>query len=168
MAMPATREQTAFVREVVLPGASGTVPRIDPRYCRFRLEWRASPIHRWGVFASEPIPARRRIIEYTGERINAREAWRRRIRTHLYLFWLNERRAVDGGIGGSGAEFLNHSCDANVYSRVTRGRIFLVSARRIEAGEELVFDYHLSGNYPTLRCRCGAPNCRGVINRQRE
>jgi len=36
-----------------------------------------SRIHRWGVFAQERIPARRKAIEYTGERVSRREAKRR-------------------------------------------------------------------------------------------
>src|SRR5579872_973905 len=33
-------------------------PCIDPRHARFRLKIGTSPIHRWGVFAEEQIPAR--------------------------------------------------------------------------------------------------------------
>src|SRR5262245_16080242 len=95
---------TAFVREVVLPGGPGAVPKLDPRVCCFRLGFGPSPIHRWGVFAAEPIPARRRVIEYTGQKIDDREACRRGVRQHLYLFALDRRWVIDGAIGGSGAE----------------------------------------------------------------
>jgi len=156
---------TAFVREVVLPGGPGAVPNLDPRFNHFSLRYGRSPIHRWGIFALEPIPARRRVIRYTGQRINVREAWRRRIRQHLYLFWLNSRFAIDGAIGGSAAEFMNHSCDPNLRARVARGRIFLVSLRRIAAGEELTFDYQLTGDCPQIACLCGSPTCRGHMNR---
>jgi SET domain-containing protein len=159
-------ELTAFVREVVLPGGPGTVPKLDPRFSHFRLRYGRSPIHRWGIFALEPIPARRRVIQYTGQRINVREARRRNIRQHLYLFWLNSRFAIDGAIGGSGAEFINHSCDPNLRARATRGRIFLVSLRRIAAGEELTFDYHLTGDYPEIPCSCGSATCQGYVNRR--
>lgn len=157
------RELTAFVREVVLPGADGREPRLDPRACRFPLAYRASPIHRWGIFALQDTPARRRVIEYTGQRIDAREVWRRSFRAHLYVFWLNERSALDGAFGGSGAEFINHSCNPNLAARVGGGRIFLSSTRRIRAGEELTLDYHLDADESSVACTCGATRCRGFV-----
>ena len=77
------RDTTAFVREVLMPGGPWDEPRIDPAACRFRLRLGESRIHRWGVYADEAIPARRRVIEYTGERIDLREAFRRRLRPQL-------------------------------------------------------------------------------------
>ncbi|HMV54180.1 MAG TPA: SET domain-containing protein-lysine N-methyltransferase [Rhodocyclaceae bacterium] len=162
--MDAEHELTAFVREVVIPGGPDAVPRIEPRHCRFRLAADLSPIHRWGIFADEPIPARRRVIEYTGARIDRDEVARRSVRTHLYIFWFGQQGALDGAIGGSGAEFINHCCDPNLYARVARGHIHLVSRRRIEAGEELTLDYRIVGGAP-LRCRCGSPLCRGYMNK---
>jgi uncharacterized protein len=154
---------TAFVREVVLPGSPYTVPRIKQRHCRFKLECQQSPIHRWGVFAAEPIPARRRVIEYTGQKIDYVEAQRRSIRHHIYLFWLDDSWAIDGAIGGSGAEFINHSCDPNLVARVQGSRIFMVSRRQITTGEELTLDYHLEGDCPEIRCSCGSKACRGLL-----
>jgi hypothetical protein len=156
---------TAFVREVVLPGGPDAMPRLDPRACHFALTPRASPIHRWGIFAADAIPARRRVIEYTGQVIDAGEVYRRRIRPHLYLFWLGPDRAIDGAIGGSGAEFINHGCEPNLVAHVRRGGITLVSLRRIACGEELLFDYQITGDVGFLECRCGAPSCRGFMNR---
>ena len=157
-------ELTAFVREVVLPGGPDAVPRIEPGACYFAVTSGRSPIHRWGVFAAEPIPARRRVIEYTGQVIDAREAYRRRIRPYIYLFWIGPRRAIDGAVGGSGAEFINHGCEPNLVARVRRGRVMLVSLRRIEPGEELLYDYRITGGAELLPCRCGAPSCRGFMN----
>lgn len=156
---------TAFVREVLLPDAPDAVPRLDPRACAFVLGHGASPIHRWGIFARQDIPARRRVIEYTGQRIDTLEAQRRSIRRHLYLFWLDAGHAIDGGIGGSGAEFINHSCAPNLRASVRRGRIFLLSVRRIAAGEELTLDYQIVGEVADASCRCGAPECRGSMRR---
>ena len=39
-------------------------PRIDPRFASYRMEIRPSKIHRFGVYALEPIPANRKVIEY--------------------------------------------------------------------------------------------------------
>lgn len=160
-----TGELTAFVREVLLPGGPDAVPRLDPAACRFALRHGRSAIHRWGIFCAEPIPARRRVIEYTGQKIDWAEAYRRRIRARIYLYWTGPRSAIDGAIGGSGAEFINHSCEPNLIARIRRGRVMLVSLRRIEAGEELLLDYQIGGNDTLLECRCGAPSCRGYMNR---
>lgn len=155
---------TAFVREIVIPGGPDAVPKIARRHCRFGLYHAPSGIHRWGIFAKETIPARRRVIEYTGQRIGPPEVRRRLIRPNLYLFILTDRMVIDGAIGGSGAEFVNHSCEPNVYARVSRGHIWYISTRRIEAGEELLVDYRIRGSYPMIECKCGSPSCRGYLN----
>jgi SET domain-containing protein len=136
-------------------------PLLDPTRCNFDIEFRPSKIHRWGAFTNEQIPARRRIIEYTGERISWAEAeWRDR-RKRLYIFWLSERWALDGAVGGSGAEFINHSCDPNMTARIVNGHIYLSANRPIEPGEELTYDYNIDGDKASVTCKCGAKNCRG-------
>lgn len=155
---------TEYQRIVVLPGLGPKKPRLDRSKTYFKLEIRRSRIHRWGVFALEDIPARRRVIEYTGQKIDAEEVDRRAVRKHMYIFWLNDKRAIDGAIGGSGAELINHSCDGNLTSWVVKGHIYLSSNRPIAAGEELGYDYNLEGDdAPTDACKCGAANCRGKL-----
>jgi SET domain-containing protein len=139
-------------------------PRIDMRYARYAMEVRPSPIHRWGVVALERIPARRKVIEYTGERIGRRETKRRGQRSHVYLFELDSYWCVDGATGGSGAELINHSCDPNLFSVIMRGHILYMSRRVIEPGEELTVDYRFAKAKEKDPCRCGSPNCRGTIN----
>jgi uncharacterized protein len=156
-------ELTAFVREVVLPGLDPS-PVINQTKCRFRLKHAPSKIHRWGIFADEDVPARRRVIEYTGQKIDEQEVCRRSIRQHLYVFWLNEKWALDGAFGGSGAEFINHSCTPNLYTTITRGRIYLCSSRRIVSGEELTLDYNLENSGQQIPCSCGAESCKGSID----
>lgn len=155
---------TAFVRDVLLPGGPAHEPRLAPAACRFRLRLEPSRIHRWGVYADEPIPARRRVIEYAGQRITLREAWRRRLRPQLYLFRCSARRLIDGGIGGSGAELINHGCEPNLVARFDHRRVFLTSLRPIAEGEELLLDYHVRGDIEPIPCRCGAATCRGFLN----
>lgn len=157
-------ELTAFVRQVVIPAGPDRIPRIEPECTRFPLEARPSRVHGWGLFAAAPIPSRRRVIQYSGEVVDAKEAWRRRLRPQIYLFLTGRNRAIDGAIGGSGAEFINHSCEPNLYARVRSGRVWFVSLRRIEAGEELFLDYLITGREPLYPCRCGAPSCRGYMN----
>ena len=140
-------------------------PYIDPEYAVFRLRVAKSGIHRWGVFAEERIPARRKVIEYTGERISRIETKRRSTsREHVYLFTLNSYWCIDGAVGGSGAELINHSCDPNLYSCIIKDHILYMSKRVIKPGEELTVDYHFAKDIETYICRCGAPGCRGTIN----
>ena len=147
--------------------SSGTdVPNIDPRYARFRLIVRPSRIHRWGVFALQSIPAGVKVIEYTGERIARREAKRRSARELHYLFDVDKYWKLDGAVGGSGAEYINHSCDPNLFSRIRRGRVFYISERRIRAGEELSINYNFSEDDERVPCHCGAKNCASWIGRE--
>jgi SET domain-containing protein len=136
----------------------------------FKLRFKRSRIHRSGVFAGENIPARRRIIEYSGEKISRRESRRRYLRgwgsdPNLdYLAQLDSYWAIDGSAGGSGAELINHSCAPNAVLRKVGERLFLFSLRKIRAGEELTYDYQFPRRGDPVECRCGSSKCRGTIN----
>lgn len=123
-----------------------------------------SKIHRWGVYADQNIPANRKVIEYTGERISRREAKIRGQRTLHYIFTLDSYWSIDGSVGGSGAEFINHCCDPNLRARIVRKHILYFSKRRIKKGEELTVDYHFDKDVETVPCACGSAACRGTIN----
>jgi SET domain-containing protein len=123
-----------------------------------------SAIHRWGVYAEENIPSNRKVIEYTGERIGRRETKVRAARPLNYIFTLDSYWSIDGSSGGSGAEFINHSCDPNLATRILRGHIIYFSKRRIRKGEELTVDYHFGSNEEKVECSCGSAKCRGTIN----
>jgi SET domain-containing protein len=141
-------------------------PVIDPRCTRFRLEIRESRIHRRGVYALERIPARVKVIEYTGEKISRRETKRRGQGSLTYLFTLDDYWTIDGAFGGSGAEIINHSCSPNLYTWIFKGHILYMSRREIRPGEELTVDYMFSNKIEEVRCRCGSSRCRGTINLQ--
>lgn len=147
------------------------LPKIDARFANWRLRVGRSRIQGLGVFAGEPIVAGRKVIEYSGERISNREAndrFRRLMRSRGHkrfcLFHLNKRWMVDGAVGGSGAELINHSCEPNLRTRRIRGHILYFSRRRIRKGEELTVDYRFSKKSVRVPCRCGSPLCRGTIN----
>jgi tetratricopeptide (TPR) repeat protein len=137
---------------------------INPQFACFPLSVRPSLIHRWGVFAERDIPAGHNVIEYTGERISRSEAARRSHRVLHYRFDLDEQFSLDGSVGGSGAEYINHSCDPNLYSCLVGDHVLYVSKRQIEPGEELTVDYRFSPDAPHIPCHCGASACRGTIN----
>jgi uncharacterized protein len=140
------------------------VPRIDPHYACFRLRVSESKIHRWGVYAGQSIPAHRKVIEYTGERVSRKETKVRASRPLNYIFTLDKYWSLDGASGGSGAEYINHSCQPNVVARILKGHILYFSKRRIRAGEELTVDYHFAKDVERVPCACGAEKCRGTIN----
>jgi len=146
--------------------------KLNPQFTNWKLRIEASAIHRLGVFAAQNISRGRKVIEYTGERISRRTArkrflriWRSRGPKRYYLFELDRRWIVDGAVGGSGAELVNHSCDPNLRTRRIRGHILYFSCRKIPRGEELTVDYRFPKRAVRVRCRCGSPKCRGSINR---
>jgi SET domain-containing protein len=137
---------------------------------------RRSGIDGRGVFATRPIKAGERIIEYAGERISRAEGNRRysdlvvRGHPHTLLFELDARTFIDGGVNGNDARFINHSCRPNCEAVGWRGGIVVRALRRIRTGEELTYDYALPREkglgaaedrlYP---CRCGVRGCRKTI-----
>ena len=131
---------------------------------RYRLRIGPSRVNRFGVFALEPIPAARKIIPYTGELIGRRASVRRGAGGRTYLVRINDYWRLDGSVGGSGAELINHSCEPNCRFDISGSEVWIISLRRIEPPEELLLDYRFSHKHPAVPCYCGAPTCRGIIN----
>ncbi len=147
------------------------LPTINPAFCKYKLRIRRSPIHRFGMFAAEKIPAGRKVIEYTGWRWSKRALYKRArkmsraaLRKLKYLARIDRHWLVDGAVEGSGAEIINHSCEPNLSPRRLRGHLLLFSRRTIHKGEELAWDYRFSKDTDPVSCRCGSPKCRGTIN----
>jgi hypothetical protein len=148
-------------------------PKLGPVNEWFEL--RRSPIQGVGAFAIQDIPKGTRVIEYTGEKITNAEADRRYEedtmgRHHTFLFILNQRQVVDGAVGGNESIFINHSCDPNCETEISRGKIWIHSLRAIPAGEELTYDYaydyergYTEKDLLFYACKCGSPKCRRTI-----
>ena len=81
-----------------------------------------------------------------------------------YLFTLDSYWTIDGSVGGSGAQYINHSCEPNLVTRIVKDHILYISLRPIKTGEELTVDYHFDKKVERVECRCGATTCRGTIN----
>ncbi|MGA8143970.1 MAG: SET domain-containing protein-lysine N-methyltransferase [Candidatus Acidiferrales bacterium] len=144
------------------PGAKKT-PRINPKAADYQLRVTRSPLHRYGVFALEDIPAGRRVIEYTGKRLDRAQAATIKPPKDIYLAGVNPRLAIDGSKGGSGAQFINHSCSPNLTWRAVRNRLLFFSRRKIRAGEELTVNYRYPIRLERVPCHCGARRCRGTL-----
>ena len=82
-----------------------------------RIVRRRSSVHGWGVFALETIPKNKRIIDYAGQKITARQSTPREVRYlkqgHIWCFTLNRNWAIDAAVNGNAARFINHSCRGN-------------------------------------------------------
>ena len=114
------------------------------------------------------------IFEYLGEVIGE-NAFRKRMQTydeegikHFYFMSLTKGEFVDATKKGNLGRFCNHSCNPNCYvDKWVVGdklRMGIFAERKIQAGEELVFNYNVDryGAEPQP-CYCGEPNCTGYI-----
>lgn len=75
---------------------------------------------------------------------------------------------VSVGVGVFSCRFINHSCQPNLETQKWmvdgKTRIGLFSLADIPAGTELTFDYQLDSlGHSKMACRCGAPNCSGLL-----
>jgi len=159
------------MREVSCASGPSFVPAGDEH----PFEIRFSGIQGYGAFATRPIGAGVRLIEYAGERLTPAEAEARYPdvaghRHHTYLFAIDDDVVVDAAVNGNAARFLNHSCAPNCDAVIEDGRIWLETLHDIEVGEELVYDYayvlkerHTPAAKRRYPCHCGAVTCRGTI-----
>ena len=138
------------------------------------IQLRQSAIHHQGVFATSKIHFGQRIIQYLGEKISAEECDRRELIYGelgvTYLFDLENGYAIDGGVNGNIAVYINHSCDPNCTIEFEGDAIWVVARRPIAPEEELTYDYWFDpadDKSTAIPCRCGATSCRGSINRPR-
>jgi histone-lysine N-methyltransferase SETD1 len=140
-------------------------PKGEPQPAeRFALAVDKSPIDGLGVFAAESIPARRKIGEMRGEIVPVREA-RRRIegRRRIHVVEVTDKTAIDATKSDCALRHVNHSCAPNAVLRIRQGRAEFYAIRDIAPGEEICADYGESHHEGRLRCRCGAPNCKGRL-----
>jgi SET domain-containing protein len=134
----------------------------------------SSGIHNNGLFAKKDIPKGTKMIEYVGDKIIKAESERRGNEQDeqgrpvgngtVYVFTLNDRYDIDGAVDWNDAKNANHSCDPNAETDIIKGHIWLMSDRKIKAGEEIVYDYGFDLSYwRDHPCLCGSKNCVGYI-----
>jgi uncharacterized protein len=124
-----------------------------------------SAIEGKGCFSVARFKSGHKIAEYTGEKISNAEANRRANRRRLRICAINNRWSIDGSRGGNGTHYINHSCTPNAYMKILYGHILFVALFDIQPGEEITIDYESTLHSDRKRCTCGAPSCRGTINR---
>lgn len=128
------------------------------------IEFRNSSIHGRGGFARREVACGTRVLEYLGEKISKAESLRRCEENNPYIFCLDDAFDLDGNFEWNPARLLNHSCAPNCEAELVRGRIWIVTLREIQAGEEITFNYGYDlDSYEEHPCHCGAPGCVGYI-----
>ncbi|ORZ33134.1 hypothetical protein BCR44DRAFT_1379832, partial [Catenaria anguillulae PL171] len=142
---------------------------------------RPSKIQGVGLFAARAFNANEMVIEYVGEVIgqkvaDMRELMNDRMSVGTYFFALAHDRILDATRMGNASRFINHACEPNCYARIISPqgdgvgagkRVVVFAARRIEAGEELTYDYKFQAEEdPAKRipCFCGSVGCRKFMN----
>ena len=137
---------------------------VRPAYQKFDVAVQRSLIDGHGVFAAEFIPPRVKIGEIRGEAITCAEGRRRAAGLHrIMIVEISSRTAVDASKSTDPMRFTNHSCQPNARLAIIAGRIEFYALRPIAPGEEITVDYGITHHEGTLRCRCGAPGCVGLL-----
>lgn len=128
------------------------------------IRFQSSPIHGTGGFAKIALSRGTRVVEYFGERISKSESLRRCEENNEFIFAVSDTEDLDGNVSWNPARFLNHSCAPNCEAEMEDGRIWIVAARDIGAGEEITFNYGYDlTDYREYPCHCGSPECVGYI-----
>ena len=136
-----------------------------------------SKIHGSGVVATVNIKKNIKIIEYVGEKISKKEGDKRsanRIKKYskkknegiVYIFELNKKYDIDGTPEYNKARYINHSCNPNCDVDIIDNKIWIISIKKIEKGQELSYDYGYpfdKDDYHDHKCKCGSSNCIGFI-----
>ncbi|KNA13917.1 hypothetical protein SOVF_112330 isoform A [Spinacia oleracea] len=113
-----------------------------------------SDVAGWGAFIKNAVNKHDYLGEYTGELVSHREADKRGkiydLVNSSYLFDLNDQYVLDACRQGDKLKFANHSSKPNCYCKIMLvagdHRIGIFSKERIEANEELFYDYRYGPN----------------------
>jgi len=135
-----------------------------------------SSLHGSGLFALSNIKNGVQVIEYVGDKVTKKEgdkradkqikkAQKNKSKGMVYVFELNKRYDIDGGIARNYARFINHSCDPNCEVEITSNQIWISSIKRIKKGTELLYNYGYpyDSDFEDHICKCGSKKCVGYI-----
>lgn len=109
-----------------------------------------------GLFAKEDIPKGRRVIEYGGWLISAKDGDDLEDRNR-YVFNINSRWDLDGSPRWNTTRYINHACRPNCEANTVGNRVIISAIKKIKAGEELTYDYgkeYFDGYIKPIGCRC--------------
>lgn len=130
---------------------------------------RKSGLHGRGLFAVRDLEAGERLIEYKGKRYAKGESPELGEDGVTKFLGLSDGSGIDGT---GWAALANHGCNPNCElveeEGGTRLRAWLFTLRKVQKGEELVWDYRLDVRckkeaFDDWTCACGAQECRGTM-----
>ena len=135
-----------------------------------------SSVHGSGLFASQNIKRGNKIIEYVGDKVTKKEGDKRadqqinkakknKNNGMVYVFELNQRYDIDGGVSHNYARLINHSCNPNCEVEINNNRIWILAIKNIKKDAELSYNYGYSYDidYVDHVCLCGSYKCVGYI-----
>tara|TARA_Y100000590_G_scaffold317602_1_gene359295 strand:+ start:787 stop:1272 length:486 start_codon:yes stop_codon:yes gene_type:complete len=135
-----------------------------------------SSLHGSGLFANHDIKKGEQVIQYIGDKVIKREGDKRADKQikkaeknkkngMVYVFELNKKYDIDGGVSRNYARFINHSCDPNCEVDITNNEIWISSIKKIKKGAELTYNYGYTfdTDYVDHICKCGSKKCVGYI-----
>ena len=130
-----------------------------------------SKIDNKGLYASQSIKNRTKIVEYKGKIITKKQVEDNPKFDNgkaIYLFELNKKYDLDGDFKFNIARLINHSCDPNCEVYGSGLKVWVYAIKDIKKGEELTYDYGFSfdENFKDFPCRCGSKKCVGYIIRE--
>ncbi len=107
-----------------------------------------------GLFAMEPIPKGKKIIEYIGRVLVGEPD---DATNGLYIFNINKKTDIDGAPRWNVARYINHSCRPNAESDTYKDHVWIKSKKKILLGEEIFYDYgkeYFDEYIKPKGCRC--------------
>lgn len=118
-----------------------------------------------GIFTTDNIPADTILMTWGGQLFTRGEVEAGRVERHTVVAIDTDLfLGVPAGAARTLDDYINHSCDGNVWMA---NAVQLIARRDIAAGEELTADYSIwlsDSNYVMReRCRCGSSLCRTLI-----
>ena len=135
-----------------------------------------SSLHGTGLFASTNIKKGEQVIEYIGDKVTKKEgdkradkqikkAQKNKNNGMVYVFELNKRYDIDGGVARNYARFINHSCDPNCEVEIIDNHIWISAIKKIKKGSELLYNYGypFDSHFEEHICKCGSKKCVGYI-----
>ena len=130
-----------------------------------------SKIDNKGLYASQSIKNRTKIVEYKGKIITKKQVEDNPKFDNgkaIYLFDLNKKYDLDGDFKFNIARLINHSCDPNCEVYGSGLKVWVYAIKDIKKGEEFTCDYGFSfdENFKDFPCRCGSKKCVGYIIRE--
>ena len=123
-----------------------------------------------GLFATESIRKRTRIVEYKGRKFPNDEAEKLEARGNRYLYEINSRWTIDGSTRRNLGRYANHSCRSNAESYQVGHRVFLRAIKNIKSGDEITYDYgtdYLNNVITRRGCKCDKCRNKRAVARAR-